>query len=76
MGQAGRRRLFPIETGMSFTRWQQNARILEALRRLSVGEPVMNVAAQVGYESPSAFVLMFKRTMGKTPKQYLKALPQ
>jgi AraC-like DNA-binding protein/quercetin dioxygenase-like cupin family protein len=68
-------RLFPVETGMSFTRWQQSARILDALRRLSVGESVVNVAAQVGYESPSAFVLMFKRTMGKTPKQYLKGLP-
>jgi AraC-like DNA-binding protein/quercetin dioxygenase-like cupin family protein len=67
-------RLFPAETGMSFTQWQQNVRILEALRRLSVGEPVVNVAQQVGYDSPSAFVLMFKRTMGKTPRQYLKDL--
>jgi AraC-like DNA-binding protein/mannose-6-phosphate isomerase-like protein (cupin superfamily) len=67
-------RLFPVETGMSFTRWQQSARILEALRRLSVGESVVNVAQQVGYESPSAFVLMFKKTLGKTPKQYLKTL--
>jgi AraC-like DNA-binding protein/quercetin dioxygenase-like cupin family protein len=67
-------RLFPIQTGMSFTRWQQSVRILEALRRLSVGEPVVNVAQEVGYDSPSAFVLMFKRAMGKTPKQYLKDL--
>lgn len=67
-------RLFPIETGMSFTHWQQSARIMEALRRLSVGESVVNVAQEVGYESPSAFVLMFKKTMGKTPRQYLKNL--
>ncbi len=68
-------RLFPVETGMSFTHLQQSARILEALRRLSVGESVVNVAHEVGYDSPSAFVLMFKKTMGKTPKQYLKTLP-
>lgn len=68
-------RLFPAETGMSFRRWQQNARILEALRRLSVGETVSNVAIDVGYESPSAFVLMFKRIMGTTPGQFLENLP-
>jgi AraC-like DNA-binding protein/quercetin dioxygenase-like cupin family protein len=68
-------RLFPVETGMSFTQWQQSARILEALRRLSMGEAVVNVAQEVGYDSPSAFVLMFKKTMGKTPKQYMKSLP-
>lgn len=67
-------RLFPAETGMSFTQWQQNARALVAVRLLSTGESVYNVAQQVGYESPSAFVLMFKRIMGKTPKQYLGAL--
>jgi AraC-like DNA-binding protein/quercetin dioxygenase-like cupin family protein len=67
-------RLFPAETGMSFTQWQQNVRILEAVRRLSVGESVVNVALEVGYESPSAFVLMFRRATGKTPKQYLKDL--
>lgn len=68
-------RLFPSETGMSFRRWQQNARILEAVRRLSVGQTVGNVALDVGYESPSAFVLMFKRIMGTTPGQFLENLP-
>lgn len=67
-------RLFPVETGMSFTEWQQNVRIFEAVRRLSSGEPVGNVAQHVGYESPSAFVFMFRRVTGKTPKQYLKGL--
>lgn len=63
-------RLFPAETGMSFTQWQQNLRVLTAVRLLSAGEPVCNVAQRVGYDSPSAFVLIFKRIMGKTPKQY------
>jgi AraC-like DNA-binding protein len=68
-------RLFPAQTGMSFTHWQQNVRILEALRRLSVGESVVNVAQLVGYDSPSAFVLMFKRIMGKTPRRYIRDMP-
>ena len=67
-------RLFPAETGISFRQWQQNARILEALRRLSAGESVSNVAIEVGYDSPSAFIFMFRRITGKTPRQYLEGL--
>jgi AraC-like DNA-binding protein/quercetin dioxygenase-like cupin family protein len=63
-------RLFPQQTGMSFRLWQQQVRLLEALRRLAAGAPVTNVALEIGYESPSAFVLMFKRSLGKTPGQY------
>jgi AraC-like DNA-binding protein len=62
--------LFPQQTGMSFRLWQQQVRLLEALRRLAAGAPVTNVALEIGYESPSAFVLMFKRSLGKTPGQY------
>lgn len=67
-------RLFPLETGISFRQWHQNARMLEALRRLSAGESVSNVAIEVGYESPSAFIFMFRRITGKTPRQYLENL--
>lgn len=67
-------RLFPSETGTSFRQWHQSARMLEALRRLSTGESVANVAAEVGYESPSAFIFMFRRMTGKTPRQYLENL--
>ncbi|MFT4116051.1 AraC family transcriptional regulator [Bradyrhizobium sp.] len=65
-------RLFPIETGMNFRDWQQTARILEAVRRLMSGEPVAQVAEEVGYESPSAFIATFRRVTGRTPRQYLE----
>jgi AraC-like DNA-binding protein len=65
-------RLFPLETGMQFRAWQQQVRLLEALRLLAAGHPVTNVAYDVGYESPSAFVSMFKRALGKTPGQYFE----
>jgi AraC-like DNA-binding protein len=63
-------RLFPRETGMQFRAWQQQVRLLEALRLLAAGHPVTTVAYDVGYDSPSAFVSMFKRALGKTPGQY------
>jgi len=34
------------------------------------GQPVTSVALDVGYESPSAFIAMFKRALGLTQGQY------
>jgi len=63
-------RLFRSETGMNFRQWRQQVRILEALRRLGNEEPVTSVALDMGYDSPSAFINMFKKALGKTPGQY------
>ena len=37
---------------------------------LAGGEAVTNVAMDVGYESPSAFIAMFKKVLGTTPGRY------
>jgi AraC-like DNA-binding protein len=63
-------RLFHSEVGMSFGQWRQQIRILESLRRLALNEPVISVAIDLGYDSPSAFISMFKKALGKTPGQY------
>jgi AraC-like DNA-binding protein len=66
-------RLFHSEVGMSFGQWRQQIRILESLRRLALNEPVISVAIDLGYDSPSAFISMFKKALGKTPGQYFSA---
>lgn len=63
-------RLFRAETAMTFRTWRQHLRVLEALRRLAQGESVTNVALDVGFDSPSAFVQMFKKCVGQTPGRY------
>jgi AraC-like DNA-binding protein len=63
-------RTFRRETGMSFAAWRQQVRLLEALSRLAVGQPVTVVAMDVGYQSPSAFTARFRRTFGTTPTHY------
>lgn len=65
-------RLFRFETGMGFRQWRQQMRILESLRRLGREEQVSTIALDLGYNSPSAFIAMFKKTLGKTPGQYFK----
>jgi AraC-like DNA-binding protein len=63
-------RLFMDETGLTFGRWRQQMRLLHALRLLADGQAVTAVALEVGYESPSAFIAMFRRTLGTTPSRY------
>jgi len=64
-------RAFVRDTGMTFARWRQQLRLLEALRRLAEGGKVTSIALEVGYDSPSAFVVAFRRLLGTTPGQYL-----
>jgi AraC-like DNA-binding protein len=63
-------RLFQRETGMSFGRWRQQLHVGLALQRLASGQSVTNVAFDLGYESISAFIAMFRRMLGTTPARY------
>lgn len=63
-------RLFQKETGLSFGAWRRQARLLAALSRLAADSPIASVALDLGYESPSAFTAMFKRTLGRPPSEY------
>jgi methylphosphotriester-DNA--protein-cysteine methyltransferase len=58
---------------MTFRQWQRQARLLAALVRLAEGAPVTTLAFDLGYESPSAFISAFRRSLGKTPRRYFDA---
>lgn len=64
-------RMFAAQTGMSFRAWRQQRRLLRALELLATGERVTDVALELGYENTSAFIAMFRRSFGATPKRYL-----
>lgn len=66
-------RHFSDETGFSLLQWRQRARLMRALERLAAGEAVTTVALDLGYDSVSAFIAMFRRHLGATPTQYLKS---
>ena len=65
-------RLFVKETGLTFGAWRQQARLLKALEWLAEGRLVTAIALDLGYESPSAFIAMFRRALGQPPGRYLK----
>ncbi|MGF6417663.1 AraC-like DNA-binding protein/quercetin dioxygenase-like cupin family protein [Stenotrophomonas sp. AN71] len=63
-------RRWHAETGIPLSQWRQRLRVLLSLPRLLSGEPVTSVALAMGYETPSAFITVFKREMGVTPARY------
>ncbi len=64
-------RLVLRETGLSFGRWRQQIHIILALQWLSQGASVQSVAIDLGYESPSSFVVMFRKALGASPARYM-----
>ena len=48
----------------------QQARLLAALERLALGQTVTATALDLGYDSTSAFIAMFRKALGTTPGRY------
>lgn len=65
-------RRFRQATGYSLGRWRQQALLLAAVRMLAERRPVTEVAAELGYDSPSAFTAMFTRALGVRPSRYFE----
>ncbi len=71
VGERTLNRLLVQETGMSFGRWRQRLHIILALQWLSRGASVQSVATDLGYESASSFVTMFRKALGTSPARYM-----
>ena len=60
-------RLVAKQTGLTFGRWRQQLHLIVAIRELASGASVQRVSADLGYESVTAFITMFKKALGKPP---------
>lgn len=69
-------RLVVKETGLTFGRWRQQLHLIVAIRELASGASVQRVSADLGYESVTAFITMFKKALGKPPAKYLNSVTQ
>lgn len=67
-------RAFRRDVGLNFESWRRQVRLMKAIELLVGGCPVKEVAFEVGYRQPSAFVEMFRQTLGTTPKAWAAAL--
>lgn len=71
MSERSLSRLLMQEIGMSFGRWRRQLHVILSLQRLTRGDSVQTVALDLGYESASGFVTMFRKAVGKPPARYL-----
>lgn len=72
---AGKRtveRLFQEDVGISFGKWRQQLRLMRAMQLLAEGKKVTHAALEAGYSTPSAFISMFRKTLGTTPGLYFR----
>lgn len=65
-------RLFQRDLGMSLGKWRQQLRLLRAMQLLAEGAKVTHAAVEAGYSTPSAFIHMFRKTLGSTPASYFR----
>jgi AraC-like DNA-binding protein len=70
MSERSLSRFIMKQTGMRFGRWRQLRQVMFAIEQLAEGVTVQAVAFDLGYESASAFITMFKKVMGQPPGQY------
>jgi AraC-like DNA-binding protein len=65
-------RLFQEEFGTTCGRWRQQLRLMQAMRLLAEGARVSHAALESGYSSSSAFISMFRKSLGTTPILYTR----
>ncbi|MBB3656683.1 AraC-like DNA-binding protein [Rhizobium sp. BK650] len=70
MSERSLKRLMVQETGLTFGRWRRQLYLVIALRELASGATVQRVSSDLGYESVTAFIVMFKKALGTTPTRY------
>ncbi|WP_369787944.1 helix-turn-helix domain-containing protein [Rouxiella sp. WC2420] len=71
MSERSLSRTFVSQVGVSVHRWRKQLHVILALQKLSEGHSVQTVAFDLGYESASSFVTMFRKAQGKPPARYL-----
>ena len=63
-------RCFADETGMTIENWRQKARLVHSAAALAEGAPVLEASLACGYDSPSAFIVAFRKQFGITPGRF------
>jgi AraC-like DNA-binding protein len=68
-------RHFRSQLGITFGTYLRIARIVKAVEMLSTPSiSIIEVAYEVGYNSPSSFSHAFRRLIGMSPQEYLRSL--
>lgn len=71
LGESRFRRLFLKETGLSYKKYVNEKRYIQALKYLESSDlSIKQISYKIGYKSCSTFCMEFKRKYGITPSGY------
>ena len=59
---------------MSFVQWRNRVRLLRALVWLKEDCSIQDIALALGYGTPSAFIVMFRKQLGFSPERYRRQM--
>ena len=65
-------RLFVKELGLTFSDWRKQVRLIAAIEKLEKGISVSQISIDLGYNSPSAFIEMFRKEYDVSPTNYIQ----
>lgn len=65
------RRRIKSDTGLTWESYRHRCRLLQAISLLSeTDQPMSDIAARCGFESPSGFAKAFRQALGESPSEY------
>lgn len=71
MSERNMSRLFSEETGMSVNQWRRQLHVVHAIFMLAEDRPLAEITENLGYESTSSFITMFRKIVGVSPKRFI-----
>ncbi|HIW07618.1 MAG TPA: helix-turn-helix transcriptional regulator [Candidatus Ignatzschineria merdigallinarum] len=71
MSERNMSRLFSEETGMSVNQWRRQLHVVHAVFMLAEDRSLQEITENLGYESTSSFITMFRKIVGVSPKRFI-----
>lgn len=71
MSERNMSRLFSEETGMSVNQWRRQLHVAHAVFMLAEERSLQEISENLGYESTSSFITMFRKIVGVSPKRFI-----
>lgn len=63
-------RIFIKQTGLTFSQWRQQSKIVTSLTLIQQGLSINEVAERSGYSNVSAYIEAFRQRFGETPGKF------